>query len=105
MIATETIVQYYVQRAMAVRARASEKAGTSAVRSLTGLLLFPHTFGGVSASPKGAGSWCQVVQTPFFLCRGPGDGSVVTVHAARPSGGLADLPALPTGVKFSREKQ
>lgn len=30
---------------------------------------------------------------------------VLAVHAARLSGGLANLPALPTGVKFSGEKQ
>lgn len=91
-----------MKKAMAVCAHAP---GTSAVRSLTGLLLFPHTFGGVSASPKGAGSWCQVVQTPLCSCHGTGDGSVLAVRAARLSGGLANLPALPTGVKFSGEKQ
>lgn len=101
----EAVVQSCMQRGTALPEQGSETAGTSALSFLAGMLLFLCTSEGISASPKDAGSWCHDVQTPFCLCQGRGDRLLFTFHAARLSGGLANLPVLPFRRKFSPVKQ
>lgn len=101
----EAEVQSCMPRAWPLLSRALRTAGTSALSSLAGVLLLPCTSEGVSAGPKDAGWWYHNAQTPFCLCQGPGDRLVLTFHAARLTGGPANLPVLAFSRKFSPVKQ